>query len=341
MTATATQDRTGHRITDIPNEAHAVERAVPRSDNGQRQEARAEQPFISREQIDLLKRTICRGATDDELQLFIQVCSRLRLDAFAKQIHAVKRRQKVDGQWRDAMSFQVGIDGFRLVAERTGKYAGQRPVEWCGKDAVWKSVWLEDAPPAAARATVLRTDFAEPLVVTAHWNEYKQTTTEGALTSMWTKMGVLMLGKVAEALALRKAFPQELSGVYAPEEMAQADHPAETGGAAESPAPAPLDVDAALKIPLIGGAKAWGGKGGTPLGELGSKHLERVRTWCAKQIEEHGDDVRMAEQLEACTLILDARAGIDPTKKETSGMPAPAAGPATPPPADDEDEMPF
>jgi hypothetical protein len=56
----------------------------------------------------------------------------------------------------------------------------------------------------------------------ATWEQYKQTKKEGGVTSMWAKFGPLMLAKCAESLALRRAFPNELSGVYSQEEMAQA-----------------------------------------------------------------------------------------------------------------------
>jgi len=158
------------------------------------------------ENIQALKNQIMpRGSTDDQLKMFLHVIKTTNLDPFNRQIYAIPTAGKI--------TYQTSIDGFRLIAQRSGVYAGQIGPFWCGDDGVWCDVWLKSDLPAAAKVGVIRKGFSEPIYGVAILRERKGT------TPMWNKMPTHMLAKVAESLALRKAFPNELSGLQTKEEM--------------------------------------------------------------------------------------------------------------------------
>lgn len=179
---------------------------------------------LDRDQIELLKTTICKGATDDELKLFIYACNHMALDPFLKQIHAVKRNTKVGEKWVDIMAIQVGIDGYRLIAERTGRYApGPKPAFTYDTE--------RNLISATAYVKKQTNDGTWHIVeAEAFYCEYVQTVNDRTAGTkkpnhIWASKGHGQLAKCAEALALRKAFPAELSGAYVDEEMEQADNP--------------------------------------------------------------------------------------------------------------------
>lgn len=151
------------------------------------------------------------------------------LNPMVRQIYAVE----FGGKW---MVF-VGIDGFRVIAQRTGEYRGQTPVQWTdgveqdiplmqdGKYVIhegqivtvkglkWVDAWTADGNPAAARVGVYREGFKDPIYTVAHWTGY------GKTSGNWKNNGPHMLGIRAEAIALKKAFPMELSNLFEPAEM--------------------------------------------------------------------------------------------------------------------------
>lgn len=167
------------------------------------------------DKVELIKKTVAKDATDLELKLFIEQCKRTQLDPILRQIYFIKDHT-------GKVQIQTSIDGFRLVAERSGVYEGQTQPMWCGEDGVWKDVWLTKKPPAACKVGVYKKGFREALTAIAVFDEYCQRKKDGSLQFMWGKMPALMISKVAESLALRKAFPNDLSGLYTQEEMAQA-----------------------------------------------------------------------------------------------------------------------
>ena len=174
--------------------------------------------------LDLIKAQIMapdvKGTprSDEDLLLFLYTCKRTGLDPLTKQIYAVFRWNTRLG--KETMAIQSGIDGFRLVAQRTKEYAGQDDVIFDPADEKAKY-------PTKASVTIYKLIGGQrvPFIASARWNEYVQLDKNKLPKSMWVNMPYLMLGKCAEALALRKAFPNELSGIYSDEEMAQASNP--------------------------------------------------------------------------------------------------------------------
>ncbi len=161
-------------------------------------------------QIDLIKQTVCKGATDNELQLFLYTCKHAGVDPLLKQIYAVKRK--------GVMTIQLSIDGLRTIAERTGRYAPGAEPKYTynsNNELLSATAYVNKMTPDGTWHTV---------AATAYFKEYVQSFLDEKkrpyVSKFWQKMPHIMLAKCAESNALRKAFPFELGGLYSSEEMA-------------------------------------------------------------------------------------------------------------------------
>lgn len=182
---------------------------------------RDDQEFFTDKQIAALRQLGVQDAGNADLAVFFHHSQRTGLDPFARQIYMIGRWSKDGTKW----TIQTSIDGFRLIGRRAANDRGETlevtDTEWCGEDGVWRDVWLSSEPPAAARVAIIRNGGRFPAV--AMFREYAQTKRDGSLTQMWSEKGTLMIAKCAEALAWRKAFPQDLSGLYTADEMGRAN----------------------------------------------------------------------------------------------------------------------
>jgi phage recombination protein Bet len=156
--------------------------------------------------IDFVRNTFCGGAPEAEASAFIEICKRRGLAPEERQVYLTKRG--------DGWVIQTGIDGYRLIADRTGQYAGSDEPLFIGA--------TPEGYPEQASVTVYKMVGGQPrpFTGTAFWSEYFPTNDKQNF--MWKKMPRTMLAKCAEALALRKAFPADLSAIYTAEEMDQA-----------------------------------------------------------------------------------------------------------------------
>lgn len=163
---------------------------------------------FSAEQRQMIRNTFASGATDSEFAVLFEIAKARRLNPLLRQIHFVKRYDSM--KKCEVWSTQVSIDGLRAIAERTGKYDGQDEPEYAYDDK---------GQIMSAKVRVYRKDWSRPVTGVAFFGEYAQTTRDGGLTKFWRSMPHVMIAKCAEALAMRKAFPEDTSGLYVPEEL--------------------------------------------------------------------------------------------------------------------------
>lgn len=180
------------------------------------------QKRLSAQEVALLKRTVAKGVSDDEFALFLWVCKKHRVDPLTRQIHCVRRwlnkhHQDEKQIWVGGyqMTIQMGIDGYRSLA-------GRDHPDFGGCDeAEYEFEGTQKRIPVLARIRLWKKGLEHPIVGVAYWDEYAPKDLTKPEAFFWNKMPKHMLAKCAEALALRKGYP-ELADIYTNEEMSQA-----------------------------------------------------------------------------------------------------------------------
>ena len=200
-------------------------------------------PFFTPDQEQMILRNFLGGATKEEAAVLLEIVKRRRLDPFARQVYFVKRwdSQKREEVW----AIQTSIDGLRGIAERSGQYDGQD-----------EPIYGKDEAGEFCKVKVYRKDWSPTRYAMgiAYLSEFIQKKKDGTVTSFWQRMPRLMLAKCAEALAIRKAFPEDTAGLYIPEEMGEeksdqtpaqgSAHSAARAGFAEAGVEAPAEREA-------------------------------------------------------------------------------------------------
>lgn len=191
------------------------------------------------EQRRMISNMFLNGATELEAQVLMEIARARRLNPLLRQIHFVKRW---DSERWDAVnrkrgcyvwSAQVAIDGLRALAERSGTYDGQDEPDY---------IYDEEGKLELVKVRIYRKGISRPFVGIAHWREFVQYAKKGeewVVNSFWKRMPHVMLSKCAEALGIRKGFPDDTSGLYIPEEMGSEESVLLQQGPAEETTPAP------------------------------------------------------------------------------------------------------
>jgi RecT family len=178
--------------------------------------------------LDRLRQQFAPRATDEDLGYFAEVCRHLEVDPWAGHICLMGWTDNKTGEVVHRPTLTVA--GRRFIAQRTGHLRGIEGPVWCGprrKDPAtgegfgpleWREMWDQEDPPYAARCLVFRDDWDRPANGTVKWSEFVQTYQprgggDPRPKGTWAQMPSHMLGKVAESLALRRAFAEVASAV--------------------------------------------------------------------------------------------------------------------------------
>lgn len=171
--------------------------------------------------LELLYETDYSYLTEKEFAFFVAFCEEKGINPWLRHIRPERVHNETTG--RKEIRMICTIDALRVIALNTGQFQGRTGPSWSGPDGAWVDLWTNKEPPFAALVGVHRAGFRLPTLGTALWAAYCPVVQDRdgrpIPAPFWERMGYFMLAKCAEAIALRAAFPEKLSGLYTPDEM--------------------------------------------------------------------------------------------------------------------------
>ena len=242
---------------------------------------------FTEKELAAIRAECCKGATDTQFELFISECKARSLRPGVHLVFQLRRAKEFDSTVGAYVYVQkpywiTTIAALRLIAQRTGDYLGQGTEEYVyldkeGNPTIKSEIPLPHEDPAqrplprepwVARATVYRKGFNQPMIGMARFEAYATIVVpkDGTpyLSETWRKRGCEQLFKCAEALALRRAYPEEMAGLLLSEELKEEIEEAQQIAVTPAVAvPLPPPVPAVNQVPAEGkaeprpGEKTW------------------------------------------------------------------------------------
>lgn len=158
------------------------------------------------------------NVTDQEIVMFLNLCRFQHLNPFLREAYLIKFGNQ-------PATIVTGKDAITKRAMRNPKFAGQQAgvVIYHPEDGQLEyrngSLLMADEQLVGGWAKVYVKGYDVPIEAVVSYNEYVGTTKDGTVNSQWSKKPATMIRKVALVQALREAFPEDLGGLYASEEM--------------------------------------------------------------------------------------------------------------------------
>lgn len=173
----------------------------------------------------MIKKYLVSGGgnvTDQEVMLFLSLCKFQKLNPFLRDAYLIK-------YGNSPATMVVGKDVLLKRARRNPDYIGKQAGvivqdietgEITEREGTFYISGKERLLGGWAKVFIKGYDVPEYAAVS--FAEYAGRTRDGKLNSQWATKPATMIRKVALVHALREAFPEELGGMYSPEEVPSA-----------------------------------------------------------------------------------------------------------------------